>query len=165
MVIELGGEDAKLTYLTGGVDQRMNETCAGGTGAFIDQMAAFLRTEAAGLDELAQRHKVIYPIASRCGVFAKTDILPLLNQGASREDIAASIMQAVVNQTISGLPEGGPSGQGSSARRPGLLPSLRERFAASLKEATTTVLPEHAHFCGVRSRAHAGMEEDSAPIS
>ena len=92
VIIELGGEDAKLTYLTGGVDQRMNETCAGGTGAFIDQMGAFLRTDAAGLDGLAARHSILYPIASRCGVFAKTDILPLLNDGAAREDIAASIM-------------------------------------------------------------------------
>lgn len=168
VVIELGGEDAKLTYLTGGVDQRMNETCAGGTGAFIDQMAAFLRTDAAGLDELAQRHKVIYPIASRCGVFAKTDILPLLNQGASREDIAASIMQAVVNQTISGLARGRAI-RGKVVLLGGplaFLPSLRERFAASLKEATTTVLPEHAqYFVAYGAALHAGMEEDSAPIS
>ena len=103
VAIELGGEDAKLTFLTGGFEQRMNETCAGGTGAFIDQMAAFIQTDAAGLDELAQRSRTIYPIASRCGVFAKTDVLPLLNEGCSREDIAASIMQAVVDQTISGL--------------------------------------------------------------
>ena len=167
VVIELGGEDAKLTYLTGGVDQRMNETCAGGTGAFIDQMAAFLRTDAVGLDELAQRHKVIYPIASRCGVFAKTDILPLLNQGASREDIAASIMQAVVNQTISGLARGRAI-RGKVVLLGGplaFLPSLRERFEMSLKEATATVLPEYAHFFVAYGAALHGGMEDSAPVS
>ena len=99
VIIELGGEDAKITFLTGGLEQRMNETCAGGTGAFIDQMGAFIGTDAAGLNALALRYGTIYPIASRCGVFAKTDILPLLNEGCAREDIAASIMQAVVNQT------------------------------------------------------------------
>lgn len=148
VVIELGGEDAKLTYLTGGVDLRMNETCAGGTGAFIDQMAAFIRTDAAGLDALALRHTNIYPIASRCGVFAKTDILPLINDGASREDIAASIMQAVVNQTVSGLARGRPI-RGKVVLLGGpltFLTSLRERFAASLTEATTTILPEYAHY-------------------
>ncbi|MDR1885835.1 MAG: acyl-CoA dehydratase activase [Synergistaceae bacterium] len=102
--IELGGEDAKLTFFDpSGVDQRMNETCAGGTGAFIDQMASLLGTDAAGLNELAKGYATIYPIASRCGVFAKTDVQPLLNDGASRQDIAASIFQAIVNQTISGL--------------------------------------------------------------
>ena len=103
VAIELGGEDAKITFFRGGIDQRMNGTCAGGTGAFIDQMAALLQTDAAGLNDLAKNYKVIHPIAARCGVFAKTDIQPLLNEGAAREDIAASIFQAVVNQTISGL--------------------------------------------------------------
>lgn len=105
-VIELGGEDAKIIFLTGGVEQRMNGSCAGGTGAFIDQMATLLGITADQLDELSLRAKKIYPIASRCGVFAKSDIQPLLNQGARREDISASIFQAVVDQTVSGLAQG-----------------------------------------------------------
>ena len=108
VVIELGGEDAKITYLKDGVDQRMNGTCAGGTGAFIDQMAILLNTDAKGLNELSKDATIIYPIASRCGVFAKTDVQPLINEGAKRSDIAASIFQAVVNQTISGLACGKP---------------------------------------------------------
>ena len=108
VVIELGGEDAKITYFSGGVEQRMNGTCAGGTGAFIDQMAALLETDAPGLNKLAAGATTIYPIAARCGVFAKTDVQPLINEGARREDIAASIFQAVVNQTISGLACGKP---------------------------------------------------------
>ena len=103
VVIELGGEDAKIIYFDKSIEQRMNGTCAGGTGAFIDQMASLLNIDTMGLNELAKNHKMIYPIASRCGVFAKTDIQPLLNEGAAKEDIAASIFQAVVNQTISGL--------------------------------------------------------------
>ncbi|WP_455542030.1 acyl-CoA dehydratase activase-related protein [Intestinibacter sp.] len=103
VVIELGGEDAKITYLSGGIDQRMNGICAGGTGAFIDQMASLLKTDAAGLNELAKGYEVIYPIASRCGVFAKTDIQPLINDGARKEDIAMSIFNAVVVQTVSVL--------------------------------------------------------------
>lgn len=148
VVIELGGEDAKLTFLTGGVDQRMNETCAGGTGAFIDQMASFLRMDVAELDRLAGRHTTIYPIASRCGVFAKTDILPLLNQGCAREDIAASIMQAVVNQTLSGLARGRTI-KGKVVFLGGplfFLESLRERFKVTLKEMTEAVFPENGHF-------------------
>jgi predicted CoA-substrate-specific enzyme activase len=105
-VIELGGEDAKIIFLTGGVEQRMNGSCAGGTGAFIDQMATLLGITADELDELSLRAQKIYPIASRCGVFAKSDIQPLLNQGARREDISASIFQAVVDQTVSGLAQG-----------------------------------------------------------
>ena len=105
-VIELGGEDAKIIFLTGGVEQRMNGSCAGGTGAFIDQMATLLGITADQLDELSLKSQKIYPIASRCGVFAKSDIQPLLNQGAMREDVAASIFQAVVDQTVSGLAQG-----------------------------------------------------------
>ena len=105
-VIELGGEDAKILFLTGGTEERMNGTCAGGTGAFIDQMATLLDMTPDELDEASLRHRRMYPIASRCGVFAKTDIQPLLNQGASKDDIAASIYQAVVNQTITGLAQG-----------------------------------------------------------
>ena len=106
VVIELGGEDAKIIFLTGGVEQRMNGSCAGGTGAFIDQMATLLGISADELDSLSLRANKIYPIASRCGVFAKSDIQPLLNQGARREDISASIFQAVVDQTVSGLAQG-----------------------------------------------------------
>lgn len=108
VAIELGGEDAKIIYFKNTIDQRMNGSCAGGTGAFIDQMAALLNTDAKGLNDLAKDCRLIYPIASRCGVFAKTDIQPLLNDGARKEDIAASIFQAVVNQTIGGLACGMP---------------------------------------------------------
>ena len=108
VVIELGGEDAKIIYFDESIEQRMNGTCAGGTGAFLDQMASLLHTDTAGLNELAKNYTTIYPIASRCGVFAKTDIQPLINEGAAKEDIAASIFQAVVNQTISGLACGRP---------------------------------------------------------
>ena len=103
VAIELGGEDAKIIYFTGGIDQRMNGICAGGTGSFIDQMASLLQTDATGLNKYAKDYKAIYPIAARCGVFAKTDIQPLINEGATKEDLSASIFQAVVNQTISGL--------------------------------------------------------------
>ena len=103
IAIELGGEDAKITYFKDGIEQRMNGTCAGGTGSFIDQMASLLRVDALGLNELAKNYEVIYPIAARCGVFAKTDVQPLLNEGAKKEDIAVSVLQAVVIQTISGL--------------------------------------------------------------
>lgn len=105
-VIELGGEDAKIIFLTGGVEQRMNGSCAGGTGAFIDQMATLLGITVQELDAAALRAKRTYPIASRCGVFAKSDIQPLLNQGAAREDVAASIFRAVVDQTVAGLAQG-----------------------------------------------------------
>lgn len=105
-VIELGGEDAKIIFLEGGTDERMNGSCAGGTGAFIDQMATLLDVTVDELDKLSMNYSRIYPIASRCGVFAKTDIQPLLNQGARKEDIARSIYQAVVNQTIAGLAQG-----------------------------------------------------------
>ncbi|MDO5329226.1 MAG: acyl-CoA dehydratase activase-related protein [Coriobacteriia bacterium] len=103
VVIELGGEDAKIIFLTNGVEQRMNGICAGGTGAFIDQMAALLQTDASGLNEYAKDYDELYSIAARCGVFAKSDIQPLINDGASKENLSASIFQSVVNQTISGL--------------------------------------------------------------
>ena len=106
VVIELGGEDAKIIFITGGVEQRMNGSCAGGTGAFIDQMSSLLGITTDEMDVLASKSEKLYPIASRCGVFAKSDIQPLLNQGAKREDIAASIFQAVVDQTVSGLAQG-----------------------------------------------------------
>lgn len=134
VVIELGGEDAKITYLAGQMEQRMNGTCAGGTGAFIDQMASLLQTDAIGLNELAKKHSTIYPIASRCGVFAKTDVQPLLNEGAAKEDIAASVLQAVVNQTIGGLACGKPI-KGNVAFLGGplyFLSELRKRFILTL---------------------------------
>ena len=116
VAIELGGEDAKLTFLKNSVEQRMNGTCAGGTGAFIDQMAVLLDTDAAGLNEAAKNYKTIYPIAARCGVFAKTDIQPLINEGAKKEDLAVSIFQAVVNQTISGLAMRAPRSPSTPSR-------------------------------------------------
>jgi len=134
VAIELGGEDAKITYFDQSVEQRMNGTCAGGTGAFIDQMAALLETDAKGLNELAKEAHTIYPIAARCGVFAKTDIQPLINEGARREDIAASIFQAVVSQTISGLACGKPI-RGRCAFLGGplhFLDQLRLRFIKTL---------------------------------
>ena len=106
VVIELGGEDAKILFLTGGFEMRMNGTCAGGTGAFIDQMASLLKVTPTELNELAERAQKVYCIASRCGVFAKSDVQPLLNQGARREDIAAGIFHAVVSQTVAGLAQG-----------------------------------------------------------
>ena len=149
VAIELGGEDAKIIYFEGGnVEQRMNGVCAGGTGSFIDQMASLLQTDAAGLNELAKGHKVIYPIASRCGVFAKTDIQPLINEGAKKEDLAASIFQAVVNQTIAGLACGKPI-RGHVAFLGGplhFLSELRQRFIETLKlTEETTIIPENSH--------------------
>ena len=134
VAIELGGEDAKITYFQGTLEQRMNGTCAGGTGAFIDQMASLLQTDAAGLNELAKNYQMIYPIASRCGVFAKTDVQPLINEGANKEDIAISIFQAVINQTISGLACGKPI-RGKVAFLGGplyFLDQLRKRFIETL---------------------------------
>lgn len=147
VVIELGGEDAKILYLTDGLEQRMNGTCAGGTGSFIDQMAILLKTDADGLNSLAEKHKIIYPIAARCGVFAKSDVQPLLNEGAAKEDIAASILQAVVTQTISGLAQGRPI-KGNIVFLGGplhFLPQLRYRFEETLKEkALSFKTPENA---------------------
>jgi predicted CoA-substrate-specific enzyme activase len=134
VVIELGGEDAKITYFKGGLEQRMNGSCAGGTGAFIDQMAVLLNTDALGINEYAKEYKVLYPIASRCGVFAKTDVQPLINEGAEKSDIAASIFQAVVNQTIGGLACGKPI-KGNVAFLGGplfFLSELRQRFIDTL---------------------------------
>ena len=147
VVIELGGEDAKITYFKGGLEQRMNGSCAGGTGAFIDQMAILLNTDALGLNEYAKEYKVLYPIASRCGVFAKTDVQPLINEGASRSDIAASILQAVVNQTIGGLACGKPI-KGNVAFLGGplfFLSELRQRFVETLNlEGDQIIAPENS---------------------
>lgn len=148
VAIELGGEDAKITYLKGGLEQRMNGSCAGGTGAFIDQMAALLNTDIGGLNELSKSHTTIYPIASRCGVFAKSDIQPLLNEGAKRSDIAASVFQSVVNQTISGLACGKPI-RGNVAFLGGplhYLSELRQRFIETLDLKPENIFfPENAN--------------------
>ena len=143
VIIELGGEDAKILFLTGGVEERMNGTCAGGTGAFIDQMASLLDVTPGELDTLSAGHEKLYPIASRCGVFAKSDIQPLLNQGARKEDLAASIFQAVVDQTITGLAQGREL-KGKIAFLGGPLfffKGLQERFVETLR-----LTPENALF-------------------
>ena len=135
VVIELGGEDAKITFFGGSLEQRMNGSCAGGTGSFIDQMASLLETDATGLNELAKKYEKIYPIASRCGVFAKTDVQPLINEGARKEDIAVSVFQAVVNQTIAGLASGRKI-KGNVAFLGGplfFLSELRQRFIETLE--------------------------------
>ncbi|WP_373899066.1 acyl-CoA dehydratase activase-related protein [Haloimpatiens sp. FM7315] len=162
VVIELGGEDAKITYFDGTVEQRMNGTCAGGTGAFIDQMASLLQTDAMGLNKLSKNHKIIYPIAARCGVFAKTDIQPLINEGAHKEDIAVSIFQAVVNQTISGLACGKPI-KGNVAFLGGplyFLSELRERFIETLKlKEEEVIFPEDSQLFVALGAALASFEE------
>ena len=148
VAIELGGEDAKIIYFTNGIDQRMNGICAGGTGSFIDQMATLLQTDAAGLNEYAKHYKSIYPIAARCGVFAKSDIQPLINEGATKEDLSASIFQAVVNQTISGLACGKPI-RGNVAFLGGplhFLSELKQAFIRTLSlTPEQTIAPEHSH--------------------
>ncbi len=163
VVIELGGEDAKIIFLKNGVDQRMNGICAGGTGAFIDQMAALLSTDAEGLDSLAASHTEIYPIAARCGVFAKSDIQPLLNDGVSRENLAASIFQAVVNQTISGLACGRKiTGKVVFLGGPlYFLPQLRETFIRTLALTDeNAVLPESANLFAAMGAASASKKEE-----
>ena len=166
VAIELGGEDAKIIYFTGGIDQRMNGICAGGTGSFIDQMASLLQTDAAGLNQYAENYQMIYPIAARCGVFAKSDIQPLINEGATREDLAASIFQAVVNQTISGLACGKPI-RGTVAFLGGplhFLPQLRRAFTRTLNlDKDHIVAPEHSHlFAAIGA---AGNAAKNAPVS
>ncbi|MDR0357202.1 MAG: acyl-CoA dehydratase activase, partial [Clostridiales Family XIII bacterium] len=149
VAVELGGEDAKITFYGAAVEQRMNGACAGGTGAFIDQMAILLNTDADGLNEAAKGMKVIYPIAARCGVFAKTDIQPLINEGAGTEDLAASVFQAVVNQTVSGL-ACGRTIKGKVAFLGGplsFLSELRKRFVETLSLAAEDVIfPENARY-------------------
>ncbi|MBQ9931723.1 MAG: 2-hydroxyacyl-CoA dehydratase, partial [Firmicutes bacterium] len=149
VAIELGGEDAKITFYGAAIEQRMNGTCAGGTGAFIDQMAVLLNTDAGGLNEAAKNYSLIYPIAARCGVFAKTDIQPLINEGAAKEDLAASIFQAVVNQTISGL-ACGHTIKGNVAFLGGplsFLSELRKRFIETLNLTPEQVIfPEDPQY-------------------
>lgn len=148
VAIELGGEDAKIIYFKDGLDERMNGVCAGGTGSFIDQMAALLQTDAQGLNAYAENYKEIYPIAARCGVFAKSDIQPLINEGATKPDLSASIFQAVVNQTISGLACGKPI-RGCVAFLGGplhFLPELRKAFIRTLRLTPENVVhPENSH--------------------
>lgn len=168
-VIELGGEDAKIIFLTNGVEQRMNGSCAGGTGAFIDQMATLLGVSADELDKLALNAKKVYPIASRCGVFAKSDIQPLLNQGAMREDIAASIFQAVVDQTVSGLAQGRKI-EGKVLFLGGPLSfqsALRKAFIKTLKlSENQAIFPETAKvFVAYGCALHAYESEDCFEIS
>ena len=164
VAIELGGEDAKIIYFeNGNTEQRMNGICAGGTGAFIDQMASLLQTDASGLNTYAKDHTAIYPIAARCGVFAKTDIQPLINDGASRENLAASIFQAVVNQTISGLACGKPI-RGHVAFLGGplhFLGELRNRFIETLKlDEEHTIIPDNSHlFAALGSAWNADLEK------
>lgn len=162
VAIELGGEDAKIIYFTDGIDQRMNGICAGGTGSFIDQMATLLKTDATGLNEYAKDYKAIYPIAARCGVFAKTDIQPLINEGATKQDLSASIFQAVVNQTISGLACGKPI-RGNVAFLGGplhFLTELKQAFIRTLKLTPDQIIaPNHSHlFAAVGSAMNANPE-------
>lgn len=167
VVIELGGEDAKIVYLDGAVEERMNGSCAGGTGAFIDQMATLLQTDAAGIDALAVGASTIYPIAARCGVFAKTDIQPLLNEGARREDIAASVLQSVVTQTISGLACGRPI-RGNVLFLGGplnYLPQLRVRFRETLDlDESSAVCPENAHLFVAIGAAMSSVLDEPADL-
>ncbi len=169
VAIELGGEDAKIIYFTGGIDQRMNGICAGGTGSFIDQMATLLKTDAAGLNEYAKNYKSIYPIAARCGVFAKTDIQPLINEGATKEDLSASIFQAVVNQTISGLACGKPI-RGNVAFLGGplhFLTELKQAFIRTLNLSGDAIIaPEHSHlFAASGAAMNAKTDEYMSSLS
>ncbi len=163
VAIELGGEDAKIIYFEGGnVEQRMNGICAGGTGSFIDQMASLLQTDASGLNEYAKEYHSLYTIAARCGVFAKSDIQPLINEGATKEDLSASIFQAVVNQTISGLACGKPI-RGHVAFLGGplyFLSELKESFIRTLKlDEDHIVNTEHSHlFAAIGSALNAKEE-------
>ena len=168
VAIELGGEDAKITYYGSSVEQRMNGTCAGGTGAFIDQMAVLLNTDAGGLNEAAKDYTIIYPIASRCGVFAKTDIQPLINDGAKTSDIAASIFQAVVNQMISGLACGHPI-KGNIAFLGGpleYLSELRKRFIETLNiKPENIIFPENAKYFVALGAAYLAEKESEVNLS
>lgn len=168
VAIELGGEDAKIIYFTGGIEQRMNGICAGGTGSFIDQMASLLQTDATGLNEYAKNYKAIYPIAARCGVFAKTDIQPLINEGATKADLSASIFQAVVNQTISGLACGKPI-RGNVAFLGGplhFLPELKNAFIRTLNLTDEQVIaPEHSHLFAATGAALNYKEEISVSLN
>ena len=168
VAIELGGEDAKIIYFRGGLEERMNGVCAGGTGSFIDQMASLLQTDAPGLNQAAKDYKQIYPIAARCGVFAKTDIQPLINEGATKADLAASIFQAVVNQTISGLACGKPI-RGTVAFLGGplhFLTELKAAFVRTLKlTEDTTVDPENSHLFAAMGAALQAEDAKQIPLT
>ncbi|OZG59046.1 2-hydroxyglutaryl-CoA dehydratase [Bifidobacterium tissieri] len=164
VIIELGGEDAKVTYLKPTPEQRMNGSCAGGTGAFIDQMATLLDTDATGLNNMAKNYETLYPIASRCGVFAKTDLQPLINDGAAKPDLAASIFTAVATQTIAGLSSGRPI-RGTVIFLGGplfFLSELREAFRRALKDRVKEfITPEDAHLYVAYGAALLAGQEDS----
>ena len=169
VAIELGGEDAKIIYFEGGnVEQRMNGICAGGTGSFIDQMASLLQTDATGLNEYAKNYHSLYTIAARCGVFAKSDIQPLINDGATKEDLAASIFQAVVNQTISGLACGKPI-RGHVAFLGGPLHFLSELKAAFIRtldlDEEHIIAPENSHLFAAMGSALSCEQKTSASLS
>ena len=169
VAIELGGEDAKIIYFDGNsIDQRMNGTCAGGTGSFIDQMASLLQTDVTGLNEYAKNYKSLYTIAARCGVFAKSDIQPLINEGATKEDLAASIFQAVVNQTISGLACGRPI-RGYVAFLGGplhFLSELRQAFIRTLNlDQEHAIIPENSHLFAAIGSALNAQGEGARPMS
>ncbi|MBR1566836.1 MAG: 2-hydroxyacyl-CoA dehydratase, partial [Oscillospiraceae bacterium] len=167
VAIELGGEDAKIIYFTGGLEERMNGVCAGGTGSFIDQMAALLQTDAAGLNEAARDYRQLYPIAARCGVFAKSDIQPLINEGATTADLAASIFQAVVNQTISGLACGKPI-RGCVAFLGGplhFLPELKKAFIRTLRLTNENIVdPDDSHLFAARGAALEAAGSDAVDM-
>ena len=168
VAIELGGEDAKIIYFdNGNIEQRMNGICAGGTGSFIDQMAALIQTDATGLNEYAKNYTSLYTIAARCGVFAKTDIQPLINDGATREDLSASIFQAVVNQTISGLACGKPI-RGHVAFLGGplhFLSELRAAFIRTLKLDDEHIINvDNSHLFAAIGSALNAKEDVSASL-
>ena len=169
VAIELGGEDAKIIYFeNGSVEQRMNGICAGGTGSFIDQMASLLQTDAAGLNRYARGYRSLYTIAARCGVFAKSDIQPLINEGATKEDLAASIFQAVVNQTISGLACGKPI-RGHVAFLGGplhFLPELKAAFVRTLNlDDEHTIDLENSHLFAAMGSAMNAQEDNHVLLS
>ena len=169
VAIELGGEDAKIIYFENGtIEQRMNGTCAGGTGSFIDQMASLLETDAQGLNEYAKNYKSVYTIAARCGVFAKSDIQPLINEGATREDLAVSIFQAVVIQTISGLACGRPI-RGHVAFLGGPLHFLTELKAAFIRtlalDEEHTIDPDNSHLFAAAGAAMNAKEESFSSLA
>ncbi len=167
VAIELGGEDAKIIYFSDGIEERMNGVCAGGTGSFIDQMASLMQTDASGLNEEAKKYEQIYPIAARCGVFAKTDIQPLINEGATKADLAASIFQAVVNQTVSGLACGKPI-RGKVAFLGGplhFLTELKKAFIKTLNLTDETIVdPDNSHLFAALGSAIEAEKSESTQI-
>ena len=166
-VIELGGEDAKIIFFGGALEERMNGSCAGGTGAFIDQMATLMNVSVNELDSLSLKHEKIYPIASRCGVFAKSDIQPILNQGGRKEDVAASIFQAVVDQTVAGLTQGREL-KGKIVFLGGplhFLMGLRQRFVETLKlDGEHAVFPEDGDCFAAMGAALCATDYEPVPF-